>query len=67
MLLGAAVSILNTLFFFIPYFGLFVINILSLTLFVCWVILFVAAIRGEKKYLPFIGQAGENMLGDMFE
>ncbi len=67
MLLGAAVSILDTIFFFIPYFGAFAINILSLALFICWLIGLIAAIRGEKKGVSFIVQAGENMLGDMFE
>jgi uncharacterized membrane protein len=67
MLIGAALSIVDTILFFIPFFGLIVINILSFTLFVCWLILLIAAIQGEKKYVPFVGQAGERMLGDMFE
>lgn len=67
MLLGAAVSILDTIFFFIPYFGVFVINILSLALFLCWLIGLIAAIRGDKKGVNFIIQTGENLLGDMFE
>lgn len=67
MLLGAVISIIDTIFFFIPFFGLIVINVLSFALFICWLILLVAAIRGEKKYVPFVGQAGENVLGDMFE
>ena len=67
MLLGAAVSIVDTIFFFIPYFGLIVINTLSFALFVCWLIGLIAAAKGERKYVPFVGQAGESMLGDMFE
>jgi len=67
MLLGAAVSIMDTIFFFIPFFGLFAINILSFALFICWLIVLIAAIRGEKKCIPFVGKAGESMLGDMFE
>ncbi|WP_343636459.1 hypothetical protein [Fluviicola sp.] len=67
MLLGAAVSIIDTIFFFVPYFGLFIINILSLAIFSCWLLGLIDAIQGRKKGVPFIGQAGENMLGDMFE
>lgn len=67
MLLGAVVSILDTIFFFIPYFGTFVINILSLALFICWLLGLIAATRGNKKGVSFIIQAGENILGDMFE
>lgn len=67
MLMGAAVSIIDTIFFFIPFFGLIVINLLSFALFICWLILLIAAIQGKRKYVPFVGQAGENMLGDMFE
>jgi len=67
MLLGAAVSILDTVFFFIPYFGAFIINILSFALFICWLMGLVAAIRGDRKGVNFIVQAGENLLGDMFE
>lgn len=67
MLLGAAVSIVDTILYFIPFVGLILINIISLTVFVCWLMLFIAAVQGEKKYLPVIGKAGENMLGDMFE
>lgn len=67
MLLGAAVSIVDTIFFFIPYFGIFAINILSLAVFICWLIGLISAIQGQKRTIPFAGQAGENMLGDMFE
>ena len=67
MLLGAVVSILDAIFFFIPYFGTFVVNVLSLALFICWLIGLIAAIRGDKKGVPFVIRAGENMLGDMFE
>ncbi len=67
MLLGAVVSILDTIFFFIPYLGAFVINILSLALFICWLMGLIAAIRGNRDGVPFIVRAGENMLGDMFE
>lgn len=67
MLLGAAASIAGTILYFVPFVGLLLINIISLSVFVCWLILFISAIRGEKKYLPLIGKAGENMLGDMFE
>lgn len=67
MLLGAAVSIFDTIFFFIPFLGSFVITILSFALFVFWLMGLMAAIRGEKKVIPFFGQAGENLLGDMFE
>jgi len=67
MLIGAAVSILDTVFFFIPFLGLIVINILSLALFVCWLLCLISAIQGEKRYVPFVGKSGENMLGDMFE
>lgn len=67
MLLGAAVSIADTIFFFIPYFGLVVISILSFALFICWLVGLIAAIRGSKKGVPFIVRAGENVLGDMFE
>lgn len=67
MLLGAAVSIVDTIFFFVPYFGLFVINILSLALFICWLLGLISAIQGKRKCVPFVGQAGENILGDMFE
>lgn len=67
MLIGAIVSILDTIFFFIPFLGLIVINILSLAIFICWLICLISAIRGEKRYIPFVGKGGENMLGDMFE
>ncbi|MNK24860.1 Chloroplast import component protein (Tic20) [compost metagenome] len=67
MLLGAAVSIAATILYFIPFIGLILINIISLAVFLCWLFLLISAVRGEKKYLPFIGKAGENMLGDMFE
>lgn len=67
MLLGTAVSIIDTIFFFVPYFGIIAINVFSLGLFVCWLIGLIAAIRGTKRCIPFVGQAGENMLGDMFE
>lgn len=67
MLLGTAVSIIDTIFFFIPYFGLFVINILSFALFICWLLGLISAVQGRKKTVPFVGKAGENMLGDMFE
>lgn len=67
MLLGAAVSIVDTIFFFVPYFGLFVINILSFALFICWLLGLISAVQGQKKTVPFVGEAGENMLGDMFE
>jgi uncharacterized membrane protein len=67
MLLGAAVSIIDTIFFFVPYFGLFVINVFSFTLFICWLSGLISAVQGRKKTIPFVGRAGENMLGDMFE
>lgn len=67
MLLGAAVSIIDTIFFFVPFFGLIIIDLLSIGLFLCWLTLLISAIRGKKQYVPFIGKAGENMLGDMFE
>lgn len=67
MLLGAATSIVDTALYFVPFVGLILINIISITVFICWLMLFISAIRGEKKYLPVIGKAGENMLGDMFE
>lgn len=67
MLFGAAVSIIDTIFFFVPYVGLFAITILSITLFVCWLMGLIAAVQGRKKVVPFVGKAGENMLGDMFE
>lgn len=67
MLLGAGVSIVDTIFYFVPFLGLIVINILSFTIFLCWLMLLIAAIQGKKKYVPVIGESGENMLGDMFE
>lgn len=67
MLVGAVVSILDTIFFFIPFLGLIVINILSLAIFICWLICLISAIQGEKRYIPFVGKGGENILGDMFE
>ncbi|WP_341905054.1 hypothetical protein [Fluviicola taffensis] len=67
MLIGAAVSILDTIFFFIPFLGIIVINILSLAIFICWLICLISAIQGEKRYIPFVGKGGENILGDMFE
>lgn len=67
MLVGAAVSIVDTILFFIPFIGVIVINVISILLFLVWLMLIFSAIQGEKKYVPFIGQAGENMLGDMFE
>lgn len=67
MLLGAAVSIVDTIFYFVPYFGLFAINILSIALFICWLLGLIAAVQGRKRTVPFIGKSGENMLGDMFE
>ena len=67
MLLGSAISIVNTILFFIPYFGLVVINILSFMLFVCWMLGLIAAVRGRQAGVSFIIRAGENMLGDMFE
>lgn len=67
MLLGAVVSIVDTILFFIPFIGAILINIISSLLFIVWLMLLISAIRGEQKYVPVIGQAGENMLGDMFE
>ncbi len=67
MLIGAVVSILDTIFFFIPFLGIIFINILSLAIFVCWLLCLISAIQGEKRYVPFVGKGGENMLGDMFE
>lgn len=67
MLIGAAVSMAATILYFIPFIGLIFINVISITVFICWLLLFISAIRGEKRYLPVIGKAGENMLGDMFE
>jgi uncharacterized membrane protein len=67
MLFGAAVSIVDTIFFFVPYFGLFAINILTIALFVCWLMGLISAVQGRKRTVPFVGKAGENMLGDMFE
>lgn len=67
MLIGAMVSILDTIFFFIPFLGPVVINIISLAIFICWLICLISAIQGEKRYIPLVGKGGENMLGDMFE
>ena len=67
MLLGTAVSIIDTIFFFVPYFGLFIITIFSFALFICWLLGLISAVQGRKQPVPFIGIAGENMLGDMFE
>ncbi|MDR0802697.1 hypothetical protein [Fluviicola sp.] len=67
MLLGAAVSIVDTILFFIPFIGIIVINIITILLFIIWLLLLLSAIQGQKRYIPVIGQAGENMLGDMFE
>ena len=67
MLVGAAVSVFDTIFFFIPFFGLILINLLTIPLFICWLILLISAVLGKRKTIPLIGQAGENMLGDMFE
>jgi uncharacterized membrane protein len=67
MLLGAGVSILDTISYFIPFIGLILVNLFSITVFICWLMLLISAIRGERKYIPFIGRPGEQMLGDMFE
>ena len=67
MLLGAVVSIVDTIFFFVPYFGLFVIYSLSLAFLICCLLGLVAAVQGKRKCVPLVGQAGENILGDMFE
>lgn len=67
MLLGAAVSIADTILFFIPFIGMIFINIISILLFLVWLMMLLAAVQGQKRYIPVIGQAGENMLGDMFE
>lgn len=67
MLFGAAVSIIDTILFFVPYFGLFAINVLTIALFVCWLMGLISAVQGRKRAVPFVGKAGENMLGDMFE
>lgn len=67
MLVGAAVSIIDTILFFVPFIGAILINTISILLFIIWLMLLISAVRGERKYVPVIGQAGENMLGDMFE
>ncbi|AEA44682.1 DUF4870 domain-containing protein [Fluviicola taffensis] len=67
MLIGAAISIISTILFFIPVIGIIGINILSLILFLIWLMLIVSAVRGEKRYIPLVGESGEKMLGDMFE
>ncbi|TSJ42503.1 hypothetical protein [Fluviicola chungangensis] len=67
MLFGSAVSIVNTVLFFLPYFGFIVINILSFMLFICWLLGLIASVRGKQTGVSFVIRAAENMLGDMFE
>jgi uncharacterized membrane protein len=67
MLIGAGTSVVSTILFFIPYIGLVFINILSVLLVITWFMLIISAANGQKKYIPFIGESGEKMLGDMFE
>ncbi len=58
LLFFGTISILETVFNYIPYFG-FVSAALGLVSFVCWIVLMVAAHRGRYFKLPVIGDYAE--------
>ena len=49
MLVGAAVSIVDTILFFIPVIGVILINVISIVLFLIWLMLIFSAVQGEKN------------------
>jgi uncharacterized membrane protein len=55
MILVIAASILARVLPNIPTLGLSIENILSIGLFILWIIGLIAAIRGQEKPMPFVG------------
>ena len=67
-LVGFVLYIANICFFFIPYLGWIVNVALSLCgigVFILWVIGLVAAINGEQKPVPILGETAQRMFSGM--
>lgn len=67
-IISIALSILNVFFVFIPRLGgiiSFILGIAGIGLFILWIIGLIAAIQGEEKRVPFVGDTAQSVLSGL--
>jgi uncharacterized membrane protein len=67
LILGFCVQIVNVPLAFIPILGWLLSIVLSLSVFVLWILGVVSAVNGEKKELPIIGPVIQSTLKNLFD
>ncbi|HLP53392.1 MAG TPA: hypothetical protein VK151_00095 [Fluviicola sp.] len=67
MIIAFCIWILQVFLVFIPLIGFALSMLLSLGIFVFWVLAVVGAVNGHTKELPYIGEPIQKMLGRLFE